>query len=770
MSYLVKDYQPPTVDYVAGKYRIVDTIGIGNLGTVFEAEHAPLDHVVAVYRGNDFPMERLVAVKTLHPHLIPQSDLGFGQRFDRLMRILSTARHPNIVTIHDWGFDHGTPYIVMPYLAGARLRDIIAARAPLPIKQVWEILKQTCAALSVFHSQGIYHLGLSPENILLNHKGANEFHVQVFDLGISGLTPGETKIITMDDNDGIVGIPRYTAPEQVFGYDADARSDIYALGAMLYDMIVGKVPFTDDLVMQTTMSHLNQYPILEKQFTPDVEVPDAIKAVILKSLDIELRKRFQSVIEFMAALMSAIEGVSIAEALVQVEELLKPPVVQEPVKRLQPLRFPSVRRRRLIADIGFTLVFGTALCLSIPFVLERYDRWTSKADQILHQEQLLMVLPLRREVQGLFERANRERKDLDKTISELRAGLAQQTGKPLSSVPAEQTERIAKLEKLKFELDIQEELLGALSSQVLSRSPAMVAIKVSFERAETFFRDKKYDLAQEAFQKIRNDLVALFARMEKIQQVFALKQNAGNAAVEWLKYAQATKRPTDQIDSQAAALREAASSAIVKTNFDEALAIYQKLQALYGTAASGVEPVTNQEPAQTTQTQTSQAARNSEDSSQRVEQLLASGDLARTQLRYTDAIKDYKAALELQHENAIIHNDLGDCYLHTNRLGEAVLEFKEAIRIKLDFAPAYYNLGKTYALLDRYNESLERLREAARLAPSDVLVQLSIAEVCERAGDSEGAKQAYREVLKIDPENKAALKAVGGLKRSKGKG
>ena len=215
-----------------GPYEIQSPLGAGGMGEV--------------YRARDTRLERIVAVKILPSHL--SEDPEAKQRFDREARTISSLNHPNICTLHDVGHQDGIDYLVMEYLEGQTLADRLG-KGPLPIEQVLKYGAEICDGLEKAHRSGVVHRDLKPGNIMLTKTGAKlmDFGLAKASLASASAASGLSATLTtppgsqpLTAQGSVVGTFQYMSPEQVEGKEADARSDIFALGAVLYEMVTGK--------------------------------------------------------------------------------------------------------------------------------------------------------------------------------------------------------------------------------------------------------------------------------------------------------------------------------------------------------------------------------------------------------------------------------------------------------------------------------------------------------------------------------------------------
>ena len=281
---------------LARRYRIVRRLGAGGMGTVFLAEQ------IAV--GN-----RLVALKVLLRKLL--DDPEFLMRFHNEAASTGRIRHRNVVTIYESGqADDGTPYIAMEYLEGETLRHGLKARGPLPVPEAVEIIQQVARGLNAAHKLGIIHRDLKPDNIFLTPAeevgeaaglptvaARPPVLVKVVDFGIAKLRESASHTLTGT----VLGTPAYMSFEQASGMrsdELDARSDIYSLGIVAYEMLTGRVPFHSDTPLGYVRKHLTEQPPPFRAVKPDLRVAPELEKVVMKALAKDREHRFSSALEF----------------------------------------------------------------------------------------------------------------------------------------------------------------------------------------------------------------------------------------------------------------------------------------------------------------------------------------------------------------------------------------------------------------------------------------------------------------------------------------
>ena len=277
---------PASGDFVtslADRYVVERKLGAGAMATV--------------YLARDVRHDRPVAIKVLGGDVLMDV-----QRFHREIRVLANLRHPFILPLHDSGEAAGALYFVMPYIDGESLRARLVREGRLPVEQALEIARQIADALQTAHEQGVIHRDVKPENILIARSG----HALLADFGIARASVGAGPVDTMTQAGLTIGTVAYMSPEQALGErDIDARSDIYALGCVLYEMLTGTPPFTGPTAMSVLSKHLAAAPPDARAVRP--EVPDAVLALLSRALAKEPGDRPSSAREFALGLSTSAE-------------------------------------------------------------------------------------------------------------------------------------------------------------------------------------------------------------------------------------------------------------------------------------------------------------------------------------------------------------------------------------------------------------------------------------------------------------------------------
>jgi serine/threonine-protein kinase len=276
-----------------GGYVILDLVGIGGMGRVYRAEQTNL--------------ARTVAVKIIHPYLIGEENAA--ARFITEARAASRLNHPNSVAVIDFGkTPDGQLYLVMEFLRGRDLARVAYEEGPLSLRRIVDVLRQVLAALAEAHHLEIIHRDLKPENIILEPLRTGGDFVKVVDFGLAKM-----KLESMDrsiTNPGIVcGTPEYMSPEQGRGDPLDARSDLYGVGVILFQLLTGHLPFEAESSTQVVLQHLTAAPPDPRVIAPDRKIPDPIVEVVLRSLAKLPDDRFKDADEFSALLLAALAKV-----------------------------------------------------------------------------------------------------------------------------------------------------------------------------------------------------------------------------------------------------------------------------------------------------------------------------------------------------------------------------------------------------------------------------------------------------------------------------
>jgi beta-lactam-binding protein with PASTA domain/predicted Ser/Thr protein kinase len=317
------------------RYRLKEKIGSGGMAEVFLAD--------------DLLLERQVAVKVLHSQFA--TDPAFIQRFRHEAQAAANLNHPNIVSIYDWGNEGDLYYIVMEYVEGRNLKEILTADGRILPERAAEIAAEICAALQFAHRQNLVHRDIKPHNIVITNMG----QVKVMDFGIARAGAGEG----ITQTGMVMGTPQYISPEQAQGLAVDGRSDIYSLGVVLYEMLVGKVPFDDPNPVTVAYKQVKEDPIPPSVIDP--EISPTLESIVMKAMAKNPANRYQTAQEMKADLLRFLEGMPVSATPVLPETTMVGTAAAIPASEKRPFN----RKWIWVAAgvVGFLVILGIVLAL-----------------------------------------------------------------------------------------------------------------------------------------------------------------------------------------------------------------------------------------------------------------------------------------------------------------------------------------------------------------------------------------------------------------------
>ncbi|MBA3455047.1 MAG: serine/threonine protein kinase [Deltaproteobacteria bacterium] len=266
---------------VAGRYRIIERRTEGSMGVV--------------YRGERVTLKRPVAIKFLKENYAATDD--GRRRFEIEARAMSLLNHPNCVPVTDFGVEDGAPYLVMDFVHGITLRQLLVTAWRVPPSRAVAILRQTLAGIAHAHAQGIIHRDIKPENILITSFEEQGEHVRIVDFGLAKLRDDRTVTTGI-----AIGTPGYMSPEQTLGERSDERADVYACGIILYELLSGAKPFQSEIPFEVMRMHREDPPAPLATVAAGVPISARLDAVVNKALAKTREGRYQSASEFRAAL------------------------------------------------------------------------------------------------------------------------------------------------------------------------------------------------------------------------------------------------------------------------------------------------------------------------------------------------------------------------------------------------------------------------------------------------------------------------------------
>jgi serine/threonine-protein kinase len=360
---------------LSNRYELGETLGYGGMSEV--------------HHGHDVRLGREVAIKILRADLA--RDPQFQERFRREAQNAAALNHPAIVAVYDTGEANAEfgplPYIVMEYVEGRTLRDIVKTEGPMSQKRAMEVMADVCAALDFSHRHGIVHRDVKPANVMITKNGA----VKVMDFGIArAMHDGQS---AMTQTAAVIGTAQYLSPEQARGESVDARSDVYAAGCVLYELITGEPPFTGDSPVAVAYQHVREDPNPPSSVNPAV-APE-LDAVVLKALAKGPANRYQSAAEMRSDLVRTLSGQRPAAPMVMSEDERTQVMNAD---RRQPQRYeeysepddedPKAKRRRrtILAVLAAVFVLGAVLLIMwLSNAFKSNDPTTAAIPDVLHQ-------------------------------------------------------------------------------------------------------------------------------------------------------------------------------------------------------------------------------------------------------------------------------------------------------------------------------------------------------------------------------------------------
>ncbi|WP_205325861.1 Stk1 family PASTA domain-containing Ser/Thr kinase [Glycomyces sp. YM15] len=334
---------------LGGRYEIGEVVGYGGMAEV--------------HRGRDLRLGRDVAVKLLRADL--SRDESFLIRFQREAQNSASLNHPNIVAVFDTGEDAGIPYMVMEFVNGRTLKEVLMAEGRFDPATACEVVADMCSALDFSHKHHIIHRDVKPGNVMLSDTN----QVKVMDFGIArALASGQA---TMTQTSAVIGTAQYLSPEQARGETVDARSDVYAVGCVLYELLVGHPPFTGDNPVSVAYQHVREEARPPSELNP--AIPASVDAVIMKALAKNPENRYHSAGEMREDLIRAARGQAVmAPAVMSAGDRTQMLAGPDSTAPITPIATSSSKRRPWLIALGviLALVAVTAASWGIMKLLE----------------------------------------------------------------------------------------------------------------------------------------------------------------------------------------------------------------------------------------------------------------------------------------------------------------------------------------------------------------------------------------------------------------
>jgi serine/threonine protein kinase len=342
---------PNVVDPLLGRvlnerFKILEALGSGGMGRVYKAIQAPLD--------------RPVALKILNPQYGQDKDPGFQKRFFFEASVTAKLRHPNTVTVIDYGkTEDGIYFIAMEYLEGQTLSQLLTTMGPLPWPRALNIAQQIARSLREAHKIGLIHRDLKPANVMILNQETDHDVVKVLDFGlVKSFMPDSAQVpadVSLTQAGVILGSPQYMAPEQARN-TSDPRSDVYSLGVVLYQMLVGRPPFHAEQGIDIIVKHINEPPPAFAAFWPDHTIPPEVEALVMKCLAKRPAERFDSMSAVLDAIRRALSSASISGAFATpisyITAINTGPITGPLPQHMQPAVSPDAATESLDISVG----------------------------------------------------------------------------------------------------------------------------------------------------------------------------------------------------------------------------------------------------------------------------------------------------------------------------------------------------------------------------------------------------------------------------------
>ncbi|MBA3994870.1 MAG: hypothetical protein C0469_15225 [Cyanobacteria bacterium DS2.3.42] len=344
-----KDGTPITVHgqpgmQLVGNYEFLQFIGAGGMGVIYKAKHPVLN--------------RLVAIKMLHGHLVSDAII---KRFQQEAEAVSTLDHRNIIHVHDFGVsEHNQPYMVMDFVEGKPLSEVLQT-TPLGMEAVINIIIQLTEGLQHAHDRGVLHRDLKPSNIMVTDFDCDFPEVKIVDFGIAKVLESEKTRMTQTGE--LIGTPQYMSPEQCRGGNLDARSDIYALGCVLFEAITGKALFAGHSMVSVIVDQMNTAPRTLHETRPDMTFPGQLEDLVAKALAKDPADRYQSMSE-------------LSQDLIEVQKIIARQSASA-WSKMRVWRLNREQRNLFLLMLGSLATLGTVAITSISFIKVVHDSQTT---------------------------------------------------------------------------------------------------------------------------------------------------------------------------------------------------------------------------------------------------------------------------------------------------------------------------------------------------------------------------------------------------------
>ncbi len=683
------------------RYRIDSLLGQGGMGRV--------------YKAYDKELDRTVAIKVVREGAISQGDAL--KRFKQELVLASKISHKNILRIHDMGTVGTLRFISMAYVDGKDLQHVIKENPKMPLDRTLNFAKQIADALAAAHAEGVVHRDLKPQNLLVDKND----QIYVCDFGLA--KSFEEGAIGMTRTGAFLGTPRYMSPEQVEGKPVDNRADLYAFGLILYEMVVGDVPFTGDSTLKVMYQRIQEKPKSPKILKPDL--PNWVVRIIMRCLERDPADRYQNAYEILADLQGSASGSGASRAgISRIGSDTQSVVIQLP-------RFTE--RKWIPITAGVVLLL--AILFAIPPIRHLIPGFRPQGGVStdsggvsgippLSSGQFIAVLPL--QVLGDQQQLGYLADGIEEAIS---AKLFQVKGVHVTSGDA-----TAKVDPKQSKEKIARSLgVNMLLQGMIQGSGDKIRIILNLENIATGNR-----VWSQEFDGVPADL---FTMEDKIYSELVTAMNVTPTNEETAK---AESRPTDNINAYDLYLRgrnslrghDTKSTQSALDFFNQALKADPKFALAYaGIADASLAMYTTTKDGFWTQ------------------KALSAGQQAQ---QLNDSLPE-------------VHSTLGSVYSSTGKYSEAIAELRRAIALAPNSDEAYRRLGTTYMDSGQSEQGIQAFQKAIELNPYFWQNQNLLGDAYFRSGDYQKALEAFKKVTELEPDIDAGYENMGIVYLSQGK-
>jgi eukaryotic-like serine/threonine-protein kinase len=682
------------------RYRIESLLGQGGMGRVYKAQDKDLD--------------RIVAIKVVRQGALSEGDAL--RRFKQELLLASKISHKNILRIHDMGEVLGVKFISMAYVEGQDLHAVMSENPKMPLDRVLNFARQFADALAAAHAEGVIHRDLKPQNLLVG----KDDHIYVSDFGLA--KSFDEGAVGMTQTGAFLGTPRYMSPEQVEGKPADQRSDLYAFGLILYEMLTGDVPFKGETTLKAMYQRIHEKPKSAKLTNPDI--PAWLNRVVMRCLEKDPAARYQNAYEILADLQGSKSA---------------------PGSRTVQIEIPEFAERRWIWVV-VAVVLVVALAFAIPPVRHLILRnspqgSTSKVAGVpaLSQGKFVAILPFR--TLGDAQSLDYIGEGLNEALS---AKLFQIKDLRLASETAvAKVKPDAPLPKIAHALGVNLIVQG-----VVQGSASQMRIIVNLDDVPDGRR-----LWSQEFSGLPKDLLTIEDQISS-QLVTALDVKPTNEEM-----ALAAARPTDDVDAYDLYLRgrQAYRDPDRQKAFKTAIDYYQRAIEKDPSFALAYTGIADASLGNYLNTKDSFWAQKAIGAAQRAEQLkdnlpevhFSLGSIYQATGKTAESISELKRGLELAPNSANGYMRLGDVYLSDGQTPQALAAYKKAIDVNPYNAAFHWELGRAYFSIGQNDDALAEFKNVTELEPDSADAWNNLATIDERMGKYQESIPAYQKSIEL---------------------